>query len=148
MEKVIFEVEYDEILNVGYLERTADLFKSEESRGKKFLLNDPLTGNKQLVLCKAPSDENNKYAELEYFPLPANAVIVEKPDPKEELMSHIQDCCDKICLTIQEAMKEQYNDLAIFISKEFDTYKSEGVGSSGISEKTLLSALEIVTKHK
>lgn len=58
-------------------------------------------------------------------------------------MQHVQDCCDKVCATIQE----HDNHMAVFLGKEIDALKSESVGN-GISEKTLLSALEIVTNRK
>lgn len=60
-------------------------------------------------------------------------------------MAHIQDCCDKI----REGIVTCQNEVNIYIGQEFDALKAEGIGvGNGISEKTLLSALEIITRQK
>ena len=65
-----------------------------------------------------------------------------KEHKHDELMSHIQNCCDKIL----QGMVSCQNEVNRFVGHEFDELKAEGLSTgNGISEKTLLEALKIVS---
>ena len=63
----------------------------------------------------------------------------------ETLMSHIQDCCDKVCEVVRYTSQNNWdktdNDSAVIRAMI-----EESSTGNCISEKTLLNALEIVTK--
>lgn len=152
--KVRFEYNIDEIVEVSQFPNTRDeIYKGEYAKGKTFLFVDKLTGNKQAAVCVEPISESMEYASLNTLYLPQNAEIIseeEKEDTKHEaLMAHVQNCCDKVCKTAQhldEHNAERYNLVMNGLKGLFDKIE-EGGNGSGISEKTLLNALEIVTKN-
>ena len=109
-----------------------------------------MTDVKQAAYCRRAATEEKKYADIEYFPIPDSAVIIDEdvhPDKKyDDLMSHIQNCCDKVC-DVVKVMTQNNWDL---IDSESSIIRAliENINSGeGISEKTLLEALKIVTKQ-
>lgn len=152
--KVRFELNIDEIIEGEvWVSNDHEVFKKAESTGKTFLFVDKLTGTMQAAYCKEAASEDSKYARVDFFPLSSNAVVIDEErkenDAHEALMSHIQDCCDKVCKTAQfhdEENASRYNLVMEGIKGIFDKIEEGGSGN-GISEKTLLNALEIVTKN-
>lgn len=155
MKKIRFELDIDEVVeSQGCIQSSHDCFKGEDKAGKLFLFVDRMTGTMQTCLCKKGIVDERSYANIEIFPLPINTKILtteiidgkEKADPThDDIMAHIQDCCDKI----REGIVNCQNEVNIYIGQEFDALKAEGIGvGNGISEKTLLSALEIITRQK
>lgn len=148
MAKVRFELNIDEIIEGElYVNNDHEVFKNPEATGKTFLFVDNLTGIMQAALCKEAASENNKYARVEFYPLSPNAVIIDedvKDHKHEALMSLISRCCDKIL----QGMVSCQNEVNRFVGHEFDELKAEGLSTgNGISEKTLLEALKIVSKQ-
>lgn len=149
MAKVRFEYNIDEIVEVSQFPGTCDeIFKGEEAKGKTFLFVDKLTGDKQVVVCVEPISESREYASLNTLYLPQNAEIIseeEKADTKHEaMMAHVQNCCD----VIRKRLVDLQNEVSVYIGQEFDALKAEGLSNgNGISEKTLLEALKIVSKQ-
>lgn len=150
-QKVRFELNIDEIIECSNFPCNDNVtFFGEQARNKTFLFVDKLTGDKQAIVCLEPASENRAYAHTNTFPLPSEAVIIdenEKDTKHEALMSHIQDCCDKICKTAQhfdECNAERYNQIMEGLKGMFDELAERGNGN-GISEKTLLDALKIVS---
>lgn len=153
MPKVRFELNVDEIVYRPIDVTSSDpIFNTPEATGKVFLFVDKMTGYMQAIFCRRASNENDKYAKIELFNLSPDAVIIDENYDEnaahKELMAHIQDCCDKVCKTVQTVVNESYNNTNIFIGKEFDSIKEEGISGNGITEKTLLEALKIVTNKK
>lgn len=155
MKKVRFEIDIDEIVEYqGCIPGTHECFKGEDKNGKVFLFVDGITGMMQACVCKVGITENQKNADVVYYPLPINSKIItteiidgkEKADAThDDIMAHIQNCCD----IIRQGIVDCQNDINIYIGHEFDAFKAEGIGvGNGISEKTLLSALEIITRQK
>lgn len=153
MVKIRFELNIDEVVK-GAINISSDdpLFKNPEATGKTFLIIDALDNHMQAVLCRHAATESNQFAQLDFYPIPAKAVIIdenvnEDASPKE-LMAHIQDCCDKVCKTIQT-----YADIAdskhsiILQSLAPVLERAENSTGNGISEKTLLDALKIVANN-
>lgn len=153
MAKVRFELNIDEIIEAPTNISSDDpIFKNPEATGKTYLFVDKMDGHMQAAYCRLAAAEGNKYAQIDYYPISDNAVIVDedvKDHKHEALMSHIQDCCDKVCKTIQT-----YADIAV--SKHSVILQGlrpvlekieEGGNGNGIREKTLLEALKIVSKQ-
>lgn len=146
--KVRFELNIDEIVEVSCFPTCSDeKFKGEDARGKTFLFVEKMTGNMQAICCVSPITGTEKYATLNIIFFPAEVEIITEEDNADatnnEVMAHIQDCCDKI----RDCVVNCQDEINSFIGKEFDELKAEGLNTgSGISEKTLLSALDIVTK--
>lgn len=143
--KVKFELNIDEIVESRQPPMSSDeIFKREDSTGKTFLFVDKLTGDMQAALCKEAARDGEEYASVAFFFIPTNSVIVdeeEKDEKHEAMMAHVQNCCD----VIRKGLVDFQNEVSVYIGQEFDALKSEGISNgSGISEKTLLSALEIV----
>lgn len=148
MAKVKFELNIDAIIEAPINISSDDpIFKNPEATGKTFLFVDKMDGHMQAVYCRRAATKDNKYAQIDYYPISDNAVITDedvKDHKHEALISHIQDCCDKIL----QGMVNCQNEVNIFVGKEFDGLKAEGLSTgNGISEKTLLEALKIVSKQ-
>ena len=148
--KVRFELNIDEIIEHPINIRSDDpMFKGPEASDKTFLFVDKLTNMMEAIYCKSASTENNKYAQLDFFPIHPNAIIIDEEhkvnSEHETIMSHIQNCCDKICEVVRHTSQNNWdktdNDSAVIRAMIEET--STG---NGVSEKTLLNALEIVTK--
>lgn len=148
MVKVRFELNIDKIVEVSqFPNNREEFFNGEEAKGKTFLFIDKLTGDMEASVCIEPGSEKDKFANVASFFLPKNAIIINEEDKDEKheaIMAHVQNCCD----VIRKDMVYFQNEVSAYIGKEFDALKSEGISNgSGISEKTLLNALEIVTKN-
>lgn len=148
--KVRFELNIDEIIEHPIQINSDDpIFKNPEASGKTFLFVDKLTNMMQAIYCKSASTENKKYAQLDFFPIPHNAIIIDEEHKEnseyETLMSHIQNCCDKVCEVVKHTSQNNWdktdNDSAVIRAMI-----EESSTGNGVSEKTLLNALEIVTK--
>lgn len=153
-QKVRFELNIDEIIECTQFPSNDNVaFFGEQATGKTFLFVDKLTGDKQVSVCIEPASESKTYAKTATFFLPPETVIIdenEKDAKHEALMSHIQDCCDKVCKTAQhfdECNSERYNQVMEGLKGIFDELAEHGT-SNGISEKTLLDALRIVSKNR
>ena len=102
-----------------------------------------------MYVSLSASTENNKYAQLDFFLIPPNAIIIDEEHKEnsehETLMSHIQNCCDKVCEVVKHTSQNNWdktdNDSAVIRAMI-----EESSTDNGVSEKTLLNALEIVTK--
>lgn len=156
MAKVRFELNIDEVverpINIG---SNDPLFQNSEATGKTFLLVDKLDNHMQAVYCRRAATDGNEYAQLDFFPISANAVIIDDNTDEnaahEELMAHIQDCCDKVCKTVQHFDEEnagRYDLLMEGLKGVHDTINEERDAGNGISEKTLLEALKIVADKR
>lgn len=79
----------------------------------------------------------------------------------QRIKEYIKDCFDNVLGVVnktKEAVEEanecfecfhyQYQDDAASLDKSLEKLLNEGIGGSGVSEKTLISALEIVSKNK
>ncbi|MBQ0153817.1 MAG: hypothetical protein KBS70_03425 [Bacteroidales bacterium] len=155
--KVRFELNIDEIINCSIFPCNDDaVFLGEQAKDKTFLFVDKLSGDMQAVVCITPASENNRFACTNTLFIPKNAVIIDDEEKEvdskhESLMLHIQDCCDKVCNTVQsfDAHNAERYNLAMEGLKGVSDQIAEGISSgSGISEKTLLSALNIVTDNR
>lgn len=153
MAKVRFELNIDEIIEAPITISSDDpLFKTPEATGKTFLFVDKMDGHMQAAYCRRAATEDNKYAQIDYYPISDNAVIVDedvKDDKHEALMSHIQDCCDKVCQTIQtyaDIADSKHSVILQGLRPVLEKIEEGGTGN-GISEKTLLEALKIVSKQ-
>lgn len=151
MAKVRFELNIDEIIE-GPICRGYDneVFKTPDATNKSFLFVDKMTGMKQAAYCNRAATEEEKYADVKFFPIPDSAVIIDEdvhPDKKyDDLMSHIQNCCDKVCDVVM--VKTQNNWDLIDSESSIIRALIENINSGeGISEKTLLEALKIVTRQ-
>lgn len=146
MSKVRFEFNIDEIVETYRpISIENEIFNKEDSTGKTFLFVDKLEGFMQVAICiKAASGDNR--AIVDFFPLPNNSKIInDEEDKHEAMMAHVQNCCD----IIRKGLVDFQNEVSVYIGQEFDALKAEGISNgNGISENTLLSALEIVTKNK
>ena len=148
--KVRFELNIDEIVEQPININCDDpIFKNPEASGKTFLFVDKLTGMMQAIYCISASTENNKYAQLDFFPMPQNAIMIDEEhkvnNEYETLMAHIQNCCDKVYEVVRNTSQNNWDK----IDKDSALIRAmieEGNIGNGISEKTLLNALEIVTK--
>lgn len=148
MAKVRFELNIDEIIEAPTnISGDDPLFKNPEATGKTFLFVDKMEGHMQAVYCSHASTDEKQYAQVNYFPIPANALIIDENVDEDaahkELMLHIQDCCDKVCQTIQTYAaqhKTHIDDAFLQIMENCTT-------GNGISEKTLLEALKVVSKQ-
>lgn len=153
MAKVRFELNIDEIIEGEvYVNNDHAVFKSPEATGKTFLFVDKLSGIIQAAFCKEAASEENKYARVEFYPISQNAVIVDedvKDNKHEALMAHIQDCCDKVCQTIQTYADIADSKHSVILQGLRPVLEKieEGGNGKGISEKTLLEALKIVSKQ-
>ena len=153
MAKVRFELNIDEIIEGEiYLSNDNEVFKNPEATGKTFLFVDKLGGMMQAAFCKEAASGNNKYARVEFYPISQNAVIIDedvKDDKHEALMAHIQDCCDKVCTTLQTFHQQdcEHYACAMEVVNSIRGDIEEGGTGNGISEKTLLEALKIVSKR-
>lgn len=148
-QKVRFELNIDEIIECSNFPCNDNVtFFGEQARNKTFLFVDKLSGDMQAMVCIEPASESEKFANMASFFIPKNATIIdedEKHKKPEELMSHFQDCCDKVCKTAQhfdECNAERYNQIMEGLKGMFDELAERG---NGISEKTLLDALKIVS---
>lgn len=145
MAKIKFELNIDEVIECSCFPCNDDaLFFGEQAKDKTFLFVDKMSGDMQAVVCIKPASEAGKYANTASFFIPKNAVIIDEEDKEvdekhEALMAHIQDCCDKVCKTVQhydEEDAERYN-LAMEGLKGVSDQIAEGInGGNGISEKT------------
>lgn len=151
MAKVRFELNIDEIIE-GPICRGSDneVFKTPDATNKSFLFVDKMTGMKQAAYCNRAATEEEKYADVKFFPIPDSAVIIDEdvhPDKKyDDLMSHIQNCCDKVCELVRRISENHYEKIdneAATIRAMIGNFSS----GEGISEKTLLEALKIVTRQ-
>lgn len=154
MAKVRFELNIDEIIEAPINVSGNDpIFKNPEATGKTFLFVDKMEGHMQAVYCSHASTDEKQYAQVNYFPIPANALIIDENVDEDaahkELMSHIQDCCDKVCRTIQtyaDIADSKHSVILQGLSPVLEKIEEGGTGN-GISEKTLLEALKIVSKQ-
>lgn len=152
--KVRFELNIDEVVECPINIMSNDpLFNNPDATGKTFLLVDKLDHHMQAVYCRRAATDGNAYAQLDFYPISANAVIIDENVDEDaahkELMAHIQDCCDKACKTIQHyggKACEQYNSVMEGLKGIHDEIEERGSGN-GISEKTLLDALKIVANN-
>lgn len=147
MKKVRFELEVNEVIeHVGGIPCDHECFKGEDKDGKIYLFIDRLTGAMCVISCEKGVTDKNKCAQFEAFHLPINAKITtEKEDTADnDIFAHVSACCDKI----RKGMVDLQNDISVYIGQEFDDLKKESLGGYCISEKTLLNALEIVTKSR
>lgn len=148
MTKVRFELNIDEIIEAPITISSNDpLFNNPEATGKTFLIVDKMDGHMQAVYCRRAATEDNKYAQIDYYPISDNAVIVDedvKDHKHEAMMAHVQNCCD----VIRKGLVDLQNEVSVYIGQEFDALKAEGLSNGNcISEKTLLEALKIVSKQ-
>lgn len=153
MKKVRFELPIDVVEEAHeHIGTTHEVFRGEDKAGKVFLLVDKLTGYKQVAICKQPALEEGGCAQIEWFPIPEAAVIIDdevQAEPtNQQVIEHVSDCFDVLSKTIINAANDHLNNLADIIGKEMDALKSEGCTGTGISEKTLLKAIEIVAKSQ
>lgn len=152
MVKIKFELNIDEVVECnGAVCSDNEVFKNPEATGKTFLFIDRLTGTMQAAFCKEAVSETNKYANVEWYPLPHNTVIVDedtKDINNEDLLKHIQDCYDKVCSTLQTYHRIgcEHHDCVMKVVNDIRSDIGEGSTGNGISEKTLLEALKIVSK--
>lgn len=149
MAKIRFELNIDEIIESEvYVSNGNEVFKNPEATGKTFLFVDKLSGIMQAAFCKEAASESNKYARVEFYPLSQNAVIIDedvKDTKHEAMMAHVQNCCD----VIRKGLVDLQNEVSVYIGQEFDALKAEGLSNgNGISEKTLLEALKIITNKE
>lgn len=95
-------------------------------------------------------DKPNEKANICQFSFPPSVIIESvKSRMSADLMEHIQQCCDKVCDTIKyhdEKSAERYNTIMEGQKGIFDRIDEGGTGN-GISEKTLLDALRIVSNN-
>lgn len=154
MSKIRFELNIDEIVESDIcVSSDHDIFKNPDATGKTFLFKDKLTGMMQAAFCKHAATEDRKYALVDFFPIAANTVLLteDEVDNKHKvIMSHIQDCCDKVCKVVShhdEKIAERYNMVLESVQAIFDKLE-EGFAGNGISERTLLEALKIVSNKK
>lgn len=128
-------------------------FKGEDARGKTFLFVDKMTGDKQAICCVEPVTDTKEYATLNTFYMPLNSSIITEEDKADathdEMLARFEEVSFNACQAVQEHITKEGNYIKDFIVQQMDKLKEEGInGGSGISEKTLLNALEIVTKNK
>ena len=151
MTKVRFELNIDEIIEgTVCMSNDNEVFKTPDATNKTFLFVDKMTGMKLAAYCRRAATEHNNYAEVVHFPIPDGAVIIDEnvhPDKKYvDLMSHIQDCCDKVCELVRNISADHYEK----IDNETTTIRAvieNFCSGEGISEKTLLEALKIVARQ-
>lgn len=152
MVKIKFELNIDEVVEgTGFVNAGHEVFENPEATGKTFLFIDRLTGIMQAAVCKEAASENNKFANIELYSLPHNTVIVDedtKDINNEDLLEHIQDCYDKVCSTLQtyHRIDCEHHDCVMKVVNDIRSDIGEGSTGNGISEKTLLEALKIVSK--
>jgi len=142
--KVRFEFEVDkEIESMSGCPMTTDeMFR--DATGKSFLLQDPITKAYVFVYCERGITEDSKYAQFTSFPLPTNAEIVEECAKTDaDPIAEIKSCIDEKTELIRDEMREHLNT-----SIQAITEKVLDFVGAGISEKTLLEALRIVTRTK
>lgn len=155
MAKVRFELNVDEIVYRPIDVTSSDpIFNTPEATGKVFLFVDKMTGYMQAIFCRRASNENDKYAKIELFNISQDAVIIDENYDEnaahKELMAHVQDCCDKVCKTVQNfdaQNEERWKLMSENVAGIHDAIGEYGTGN-GITEKTLLEALKIVTNKK
>lgn len=114
MLKVRIDFEIDEVIEDYAVNiHNIEIFKREESIGKRFLFIDKITRAKTFVLCKCAADEKRNYPKLSFFSLPKNAVIIDDDDVKSdkthnEMMLQIQDLCN---MTATELVRKEQTRL-------------------------------------
>ena len=107
----------------------------------------------RVVSGKKHSDEKGDYYECvdNYWghgKISNSATIIEH---EERLKDYIDKCFDELQSSIENAKNsaDSINDAVCSIKNSIEKIEEDGVGSGkGISEKTLLSAIEIVSKQK
>lgn len=107
----------------------------------------------RVVSGKKHSDEKGDYyARVDNYwgdrKISNSATIIEH---EERLKDYIDKCFDELQSSIENANSsaDSINDAVCSIKNSIEKIEEDGVGSGkGISEKTLLSAIEIVSKQK
>ena len=108
---------------------------------------------------KTPNDRIK--CDFGIFSIPSSAIVEEiKKEHEATLKDYIEECCVKILTSVNanrddvrnvdermSALTKQLTSDATCLKETLNSIKEDGIASgNGISEKTLLGALEIVTK--
>lgn len=137
--KVIFSYEVD---------GTIDMIPKPESQfavdniGKSFLYTNKVDGKKTIITIEEHWQDKNR-ADIRFFELPLAAI----EEGEETIDDKVQQSIDMVCVKMEKFYQsiwdkiEQDDAVIRGMIEEFEV-------GSGISEKTLLRALEIVTKDK
>lgn len=128
--------------------------------------SETFTGNERYFLDYYPHGEGAylvKIGSFATYPIRSSAVVEEiKKEHEATLKDYFEECCVKILTSVNanrddvrnvdEKMSVLIKQLASDVTclkKALNSIKEDGVASgNGISEKTLLGALEIVTKKR
>lgn len=135
MKVVRFEVEVeDEILDT--YNSSDEMWRN--AKGKVFLLKNSF--DYQILECQNEKTDDRKYADVAMYLLPKNATIV--GENINDNNNEITDAIEDLGITLNE------NKTVLLEAIKKLEEKIDSAGNKGISEKTLLSALDIISKGR